>query len=676
MNREITEETKNKFDYRDVKVAIDLPAPMKLLQPFMKPLFYLLNHFQKLLFKLTKTIGAPIGRLLGAEVETTAVRLPEVFVITKDGAKMATDIYLPKDVYENKGKCPTILVRLPYWKDMLSILGFFIASKGYVAVLQDIRGCAHSIPYGTNSFFTTEGDDGRETLEWLTKRFWYNKKIGMWGISYLGVTQLSLTSNHKGLVTCFNPEQCSYTNIFYHPGGMYRIGLNGAVYVVTHFVGKYVDSLPLNYKKWDEKGIAQNCFFNPFYSMYNEAIEDHYMKLSDLANMTKTKYMIKVMNQLYKCNVQLNKPDDGSYEKLIEGVFHERTMRHDHQLLPFSFGTTFEFDTPTFMLGGWYDMFIEESLRDLKEIQKNSPDFFKNKFVMIIGPWAHGMLDKFRMDIDTPRVPPLKSLGQFLPNFMQFKWFDEWLKGDGMDLSKSAPIRVFVLNNKKWRNLYSWPPPNEEYKLYLHSNGNANSVNGDGTLSTNEPGEENPDTYLFDPANPAPMIGGRNLFLLSGPQNQLKIEKRTDILVYSTPKLKQGIEFIGEFRLILYAATSAKDTDFTVKLVDVSPSGRKAVNIVDSGVRTRFRDGDMNNPSLIEPGKIYKYEIYIGGSAIYFPKNHRIRVEVSSSHFPRYTVNSNLAGEKNDKGYIIANQTIYHDKEHPTHLILPKYIPK
>jgi putative CocE/NonD family hydrolase len=230
-----------------------------------------------------------------------------------------------------------------------------------------------------------------------------------------------------------------------------------------------------------------------------------------------------------------------------------------------------------------------------------------------------------------------------------------------------------VLNSKKWRNLYSWPPPSEDHKLYIHSKGKANTRFGDGTLSTSEPGEENADSYDFDPSNPAPMYGGRNLFLLSGAQNQSKIEKRSDILVYTTPKLKQGMELIGEFKLVLYASSSAKDTDFMVKLVDVFPSGRKAVNIIDSGVRARFRDGDMNNPSYIEPGKIYKYEIYVGSTAIYFPKNHRIRVEISSSHFPRFNVNSNLGDDKSGKKYIIANQTIYHDKEHPTHLILPKY---
>ena len=230
----------DKFDPSHVRMAIDLPAPMVLLQPFVKPLLYMLDHLQKPLFKLARKLGKPITKWMGFESKNDVIRLKEVLVVTKDGAKMATDIYLPKDIYESKSKGPTVLVRLPYWKDMVSILGYFIASQGYITVLQDIRGCAHSIDYGTNSFFTTEGEDGRRTLDWISKRFWYNGKIGMWGISYLGITQLSLTSNHNGLVTCFNPEQCSYTNIFWHPGGMYRIGLNGSVYIVTRFISKYL----------------------------------------------------------------------------------------------------------------------------------------------------------------------------------------------------------------------------------------------------------------------------------------------------------------------------------------------------------------------------------------------------------------------------------------------------
>ena len=205
----------------------------------------------------------------------------------------------------------------------------------------------------------------------------------------------------------------------------------------------------------------------------------------------------------------------------------------------------------------------------------------------------------------------------------------------------------------------------------MHSNGKGNSLQGDGVLSKNLPEQETPDIFQFDPSDPVITKGGRNLFLLSGPQDQTTIEKRDDVLVYTTKSLEKGLEIIGEVKIIFFASTTAEDTDFMVKLVDVYPNDKKAVNVIDSGIRTRYLNGDLDNPSLITPYKIYKYEIAIGTTAIYFPKNHKIRVEISSSNFPRFDVNSNLAGKKSEKKYEIATQTIYHDKEYPSHLILP-----
>ena len=230
------------------------------------------------------------------------------------------------------------------------------------------------------------------------------------------------------------------------------------------------------------------------------------------------------------------------------------------------------------------------------------------------------------------------------------------------------------MNKNVWRAFNNWPPSSAELKLYLHSDGESNSLFGDGVLSKIAPTEELPDTFQFDPSDPVITKGGRNLFLLSGAQDQINIEKRDDVLVYTTKILEKGFEVIGEIKVILYASTSVEDTDFMVKLVDVFPGDQKAVNIVDSGVRTRFLNGDLNNPKLITPNDIYCYEIVIGTTAIYFPKDHKIRLEIASSNFPRFDVNSNLAGKESENNYIIATQTVYHDKEHPSHLIFPVFI--
>ena len=267
----------------------------------------------------------------------------------------------------------------------------------------------------------------------------------------------------------------------------------------------------------------------------------------------------------------------------------------------------------------------------------------------------------------------LKDDFAFFKNILPFWWYDSCLKGKESDLSKIPLIQAFILNKNIWRAFNNWPPSSTEIKLYLHSNGKSNSLLGDGMLSKIVPEEELPDIFQFDPSDPVMTRGGRNLFLLSGAQDQTDIEKRDDVLVYTSKTLEKGLEVIGEIKVILYASTSVEDTDFMVKLVDVYPDNKKAVNIVDSGVRTRYLNGDLNDPKLITPNKIYKYEIAIGTTAIYFPKDHKIRLEITSSNFPRFDVNSNLAGKESKMNYIIATQTVYHDKEYPSHLILPVF---
>jgi putative CocE/NonD family hydrolase len=290
---------------------------------------------------------------------------------------------------------------------------------------------------------------------------------------------------------------------------------------------------------------------------------------------------------------------------------------------------------------------------------------------MIIGPWSHIALDKlFIMPL---KISHMRAIFDFFQNLLPFPWYEYWLKEYESGLNNDAPIKAFILNRNGWRYFYDWPPETDIMKLYLHSNGNANSRFGDGTLSKSKPQEEHPDKFIFDPSNPVTSKGGRNLFLLSGPHNQKTTENRKDVLVYTTKPLKEGLEIIGEVKLVLFASSSVKDTDFMVKLLDVSMNGLKAVNVIDSGIRTRFRKGDLNNPSFIEPKKIYEFIIPIGSTAIYFSKNHQIRIEITSSNFPRFDVNSNLAGEQSKNLFQSAEQVVFHDENYPSHLVLPIY---
>jgi len=664
-----------KFNPKEIKIGLKLPTILTPFSSLLIRMAFFVDYIYTPLFKIFEIIGRS-RRLqrINFLPEMASRRLKEVLIELEDGAKLATDIYLPKDIYNKRGKEATVLVRLPYWKNRLSILGYFLASKGYVVVIQDVRGSGQSIDYGTNSLYMYERQDGLETLRWITKRFWYNGKIGMWGLSYLGITQLAVSWNNENLLTCLSPIHSSFSNVFWHPGGLYPVGLSGALYLIMLSTASMKNLKTMDFDQWDKNGFYRQLYFNPSKSFYNEPLDSRKPKLSDMASVENPKYLVKMMNSVYKTNINVSKMDQGSFLKLIKEMFYERNIFHNYDLSPYVFGLNYEFETPILFIGGWYDMFIEHMMRDVKLIQDAAPKFFRDKFRMIIGPWSHINMDKFF--INPLKYAHLKDDIAFFQNILPFWWYDIFLKGKESDISNKPPIRAFILNKNIWRDFNKWPPSSTETKLYLHSKGKSNSLLGKGVLSKKKPEKESPDVYQFDPSDPVITKGGRNLFLLSGPQDQTNTEKRDDVLIYSTQVLKKGIEVIGEIKVVLFASTSVKDTDFMVKLVDVYPGNKKAINIIDSGVRARYLNGDLNDPKLVVPNKIYKYEIVIGTTAIYFPKNHKIRLEISSSNFPRFDVNSNLAGKQNKVNYIIATQRVYHDKYHPSHLILPVFIEK
>ncbi|NVM04949.1 MAG: CocE/NonD family hydrolase [Candidatus Helarchaeota archaeon] len=673
----MSKEKQDLFDGSDVEFAIDVPPFLKdtllgkLMDSLIQRSMNFMNYIQAPMLKMFKYFGGPIGRLLGLGTpKYDVVRLKEHLLTMHDGAKLATDIYLPKPVFEDRFKAPTMLIRLPYWKDIASMLGYIFASKGYVTILQDMRGCAASSEYGTLAITFYLRSDGLETLKWITERFWYNGKIGMWGISFLGITQLAVSWDNKGMLTCASPAQNSYTSVLYHPQGMNVLGMG----VTIHRLVKMITQRYLSIKGFSQdEQLCETLYRNPLASLYNDPLDTKrfLLHLEDLEKITDEEELTNLINETYNLNFKFNEKDDGSLDKFMKGVMLKRRVNSNYNYLPYAFRFTGEkIETPMLIVGSWYDMFIEQFLTDLKLIQKNSPEHFKN-FKMVVGPGAHGGMDFMASDSKFPSMPDTKEMFALYQNFFPLWWYEYWLKKGGKDLSKVPTLRLYILNRKIWRHFSKWPPNCKELKLYLHSNGKANSRFGRGGLSGIEPKDEPPDSFDFDPSNPVVTRGGRFLFIRSGPLNQIKIEERKDVLVYTTDKLRQGLEVIGDVKIVFYASSSAKDTDFTVKLVDVY-NDKKAINVVDNGVRARFRDG-LKNPSLLEPNKVYKYEIPIGAVGIYFPKDHKIRIEISSSNFPRFDVNSNLAGEPNEKGYITANQKIFHDSEYPSHLILPVF---
>jgi putative CocE/NonD family hydrolase len=250
-------------------------------------------------------------------------------------------------------------------------------------------------------------------------------------------------------------------------------------------------------------------------------------------------------------------------------------------------------------------------------------------------------------------------------------WFEYWLKGEGDGFDDLAPYQIFVMGRNEWRSEKEWPLMRTQYRnYYFHSGGSANTLNGDGTLDTNECGDEPSDSFVYNPAEPVPTLGGCLLMGEPGPLDQRRIERREDVLVYTSDVLKEDLEVTGSVKVVLYASSDALDTDWTAKLVDVHPNGR-AYNLCDGIQRARYREPGRG-AQLLEKNKIYRYEIDCWSTSNVFLKGHRIRVEISSSNFPRFDRNPNTGHPFGvDAELQKANQEIFHNEKYPSHIILP-----
>jgi putative CocE/NonD family hydrolase len=320
--------------------------------------------------------------------------------------------------------------------------------------------------------------------------------------------------------------------------------------------------------------------------------------------------------------------------------------------------------------GGWHDIFSGGSIRNFMRLQKEAPtNEAREGQRLMMGPWAHAATSpEGKIGDVTFGKQAVLDMNDTIVN-----WYDFVMKGSQNEFATNAPVRIFVMGDNVWRAEKEFPLARTSYtKYYLHAGKGAKSVSGDGVISTAAPKTEQPDTYEYDPASPVRTIGGRLCCggLPPGPFDQRPNESRTDVLVYSTPPLERDLEVTGFITAELYAATSAADTDFTAMIVDVDPTGY-ARYLGDGIIRARYRNS-TERAEPIEPGKIYKYTIDLWATSNVFKAGHRIRAYISSSNFPRFNRNLNT-GEKTLGGtrMMKAQQTIYHDAEHPSAVVLP-----
>ncbi len=535
-----------------------------------------------------------------------------VMIPMRDGVRLAANIFLPKA----EGPFPTILIRTPYDKGEGD--DNFYASKGYALVSQDTRGRFDS--EGVWDPFRDDAQDGYDTQEWIGRQEWCNGKIGTMGGSYVGFTQwISSLYQSEFLKTMVPvvPFNDAYHDVTY-VGGAFQLALAmGWGTLVTMPPGENPEIdwekgfLHLPLQTWDTF-IGREIFF-----------------LRDW----------------------VAHPSDDEYWK-------ERSIKERYDKITI----------PILNIGGWYDIFSKATLEMISRVRHESKDFpiRRNQFA-IIGPWTHGISKDGKvgeMDFGADATLNVDEI--------QLKWYDYWLKHQETGVEDWPPYYIFVMGKNEWRGEREWPLKRTQYtNYYIHSGGDANSSSGDGTLDTRPPLQEPQDTFTYDPNNPVPSHGGNNLFgIPAGPYDQSEIEQREDILVYTSEPMHEELEVTGPVKMVLYASSTGKDTDFTAKLVDVHPDGR-AINLCEGIIRARYRES-FTQPTLIEPNKIYRYEIDLWVTSNVFLPGHRIGVELSSSNFPRFDRNPNTGKSfGSDTELQKAVQNILHNAVHPSHLVLP-----
>jgi putative CocE/NonD family hydrolase len=538
------------------------------------------------------------------------VKILHTRIPMRDGVHLSANIYRPNELV----KVPAILIRTPYGKgaDITPHYEAFV-NHGYAIVVEDVRGRYDS--EGVFKPLEQEGRDGYDTLEWIARQPWSDGKIGMMGGSYLGIVQWKVAVLNNPHLKAIFPVVSGYDDYrdrFYSTGGAMKLG---------------------NRLNW----MSDNMRAPSFEPTFTKFIWHLPLRNSDLAATGMTSEMYQQA---------MRHPAFDSFWKSIS----IREQLH-------------KIKVPVFSVGGWYDNFAESDLDAYAELRKNS-----GVHRMLIGPWAHNISLKFQgIDYGKESTVPLRNL--------QFQWFDQWLKSTDTPLLSKPPVRVFVMGANRWREEPDWPIARARpTPFYLESKRRANSLEGTGILAAKPARTEPADAFVYDPRDPVPTRGGalccNPKVFAWGPMDQRSVERRQDVLVYTSAPLRKDVEVIGPIRVVLYAATSARDTDFTAKLVDVLPDG-EARNLTDGILRIRYRNS-LEKPELAKPGEVYKLTIDAGTTANVFLKGHRIRVEISSSNFPRFDRNPNTGGSLADETKLLrASQTVYHDKLHPSHVLLP-----
>jgi uncharacterized protein len=551
----------------------------------------------------------------------------------RDGVKLATDIYLP----QTEGKLPLILIRTPYKKEMVEIQGRYYARRGYAVAIQDCRGRFGS--EGVWEPFLNEAKDGYDAIEWLAAQPWSNGKVGMIGGSYVGWVQWWAASQRPPHLVTIIPNVAPpdpFYNIPYEHGAFF---IFGAIWWADILESKATG---------DFSGVA-------------------------LSKIGEKKYgqMLRALPVIDLDKAVLGK----------ENPYWRQWIAHptdDEWWAPADFLNKLkDVNIPAFHQSGWFDG--DGIGTKLNYLQMKEYGHANQK--LTIGPWGH--TDTAARKIGDHDFGP-QAIIDLQRDYL--RWFDYWLKGVDNGIAKEPLVSIFVMGSNQWLHGDSYPLPATKFtKLYFAGAGKANTSQGDGRLTFDEPpAGGSPDKYVYDPGDPTPdpdfyetteeqdkQVRSADEKRNEAEANHEKVTAaRQDILVYQTGALREPLTFAGPVSATIYASSSARDTDWFVSLVEIEKDG-KTFSLASGKLRARFRNS-VHKPELLQPGQIYEYKLDLWQTGITIPAGDRLRVEVASADFPMFSRNLNTGGHnETETKFVSASQVVYHDKQHPSHVLLP-----
>jgi putative CocE/NonD family hydrolase len=584
----------------------------------------------------------------------------KVMMPMRDGIRLATDIYRPK----GEGKYPVVFSRTPYnfntWVDGKMVTGplqaaYEAVSRGYVYVVQNERGRFFS--EGEWDILGTPITDGYDALEWMSKQKWSNGKVGLIGCSSTAEWQMAVASqNHPALAAMVAQgfgAGVGRVGKFMEQGNWYRGGAQQMLFTSWLYGTQHDKMAPVLPKGIQQKDLLR---IQKFYDMAPE--------------MPKVDWALGLKHLPVQDIIKNAQGADGIYEKMIvrkpnDPAWFNGGLYHDNMSL----------EVPAYWFVSWYDVSSAPNIALFNHVRNaaKSKNVADNQY-LVIAPVLHCSYKRATENT----IVGERSVGDARLNYdeLTWGWFDMLLKEQQNDFKSTQPrVRYYTMGSNKWQQAESFPLPNTEIKdFFLSSAGKANTRNGDGALLLTPPSKDIPDAFMYDPMNPVGSYGGNvcctGNAVQGGSFDQSQMELRNDILVYTSEKLVEGVEITGFIESTLFVSSTGLDTDVTIKLIDVYPDG-KAYNLDETIQRLRYRDG-YDKEVFMEKNKVYKVDLTPMVTSNYFPAGHKIRIEVSSSNFPRFDRNLNTGGNNynESKGIVVENK-IHHSKQYPSVIKLP-----